>query len=153
MLWPWLMENKVDVISDVPSRIFTLLGAESFRRALKTYGKLVICGGEKYPDKLLQALKEVVPRPMNIYGPSEITISCNEHDLAQENSITVGKPTPGVTEYVVDTDGNELPVGRKMAIWKSSDARITKSSCGGCALSWMRWKACWPSSQVCGILL
>ena len=27
-----MMENKVDVISDVPSRIFTLLGAESFRR-------------------------------------------------------------------------------------------------------------------------
>ena len=106
-----MMENKVDVISDVPSRIFTLLGAESFRLALKTYGKLVICGGEKYPDKLLQALKEVVSHPMNIYGPSEITISCNEHDLAQEDSITVGKPTPGVTEYVVDTDGNELPVG------------------------------------------
>lgn len=106
-----MMENKVDVISDVPSRIYTLLGAESFRKALKTYGKLVICGGEKYPDKLLQALKEVVPHPMNIYGPSEITISCNEHDLAQEESITVGKPTPGVTEYVVDTDGNELPVG------------------------------------------
>ncbi|MBR2143240.1 MAG: amino acid adenylation domain-containing protein [Anaerovibrio sp.] len=106
-----MMENKADVISDVPSRIYTLLGAESFRRALKTYGKLVICGGEKYSEKLLKALKEVVPHPMNIYGPSEITISCNEHDLSQEELITVGKPTPGVTEYVVDTDGNELPVG------------------------------------------
>ncbi|SEH21110.1 non-ribosomal peptide synthetase [Selenomonas sp. KH1T6] len=106
-----MMETHADVISDVPSRIYTLIGSEAFKNALRTYGKLVICGGEKYSEKLMNALKEVVPHPMNIYGPSEITISCNEHDMAKEELITVGRPTPGVTEYVVDTDGNELPIG------------------------------------------
>ncbi len=106
-----MTETKTNCISGTPSRIYTLLNSQEFCDALKEYGKLVICGGEKYSEKLMVKLKELVPHPMNIYGPSEITISCNEHDLTGEDIITVGKPTPGVTEYVVDTDGNELPVG------------------------------------------
>ena len=106
-----MIETKSDVISGTPTRIYTLLSSEAFRDALKQYGQLVICGGEKYSEKLMTELKKLVPHPMNIYGPSEITISCNEHDLMGEDVITVGKPTPGVTEYVVDTDGNELPIG------------------------------------------
>ena len=106
-----MTETKVDVISGTPSRIYTLLSSEAFCEALKQYGKLVICGGEKYSEKLMEKLKTLVPHPMNIYGPSEITISCNEHDLAGDELITVGRPTPGVTEYIVDTDGNELPIG------------------------------------------
>ena len=106
-----MMETKADVISGTPSRIYTLLSSEKFCRALRLYGKLVICGGEKYSEKLMEKLKELVPHPMNIYGPSEITISCNEHDLSGDGLITVGRPTPGVTEYIVDTDGNELPIG------------------------------------------
>ncbi|MBP5198341.1 MAG: AMP-binding protein, partial [Lachnospiraceae bacterium] len=106
-----MIETKTDCISGTPSRIHTLLSSDEFCKALRQYGKLVICGGEKYPEKLMVKLKELVPHPMNIYGPSEITISCNEHDLTGDDLITVGKPTPGVTEYIVDTDGNELPVG------------------------------------------
>ncbi len=106
-----MIETKTDVISGTPSRIYTLLSSEKFCDALRQYGKLVICGGEKYSEKLMEKLKELVPHPMNIYGPSEITISCNEHDLSGDACITVGRPTPGVTEYIVDTDGNELPIG------------------------------------------
>lgn len=106
-----MIETKTDCISGTPSRIHTLLSSDEFCKALKRYGKLVICGGEKYPEKLMEKLKGLVPHPMNLYGPSEITISCNEHDLTGDDLITVGKPTPGVTEYIVDTDGNELPVG------------------------------------------
>ncbi len=111
MLAERMMETKADVISGTPSRIQTLLASSKFCEALRKYGKLVICGGEKYPDKLMQDLKELVDHPMNIYGPSEITISCNEHDLANDDVVTIGKPTPGVIEYIVDTDGNELPIG------------------------------------------
>jgi amino acid adenylation domain-containing protein/thioester reductase-like protein len=106
-----MMETKADCISGTPSRIYTLLNSEAFCEALRKYGRLVICGGEKYSENLMLALKKLVPHPMNIYGPSEITISCNEHDLAGDDIITIGKPTPGVTEYIVDTDGNELPIG------------------------------------------
>ncbi|HAL18473.1 MAG TPA: hypothetical protein DCO86_02465, partial [Spirochaetaceae bacterium] len=111
MLAERMMETKSDAISGTPSRIQTLLASPKFCEALRKYGKLVICGGEKYPDKLMLDLKKLVDHPMNIYGPSEITISCNEHDLAGDSIVTIGKPTPGVTEYIVDTDGNELPVG------------------------------------------
>ena len=111
LLGQLMLENKADVISGTPTRIYTMLYSDTFKDALRQYGQMVICGGEKYSEKLMTELKELVPHPMNIYGPSEITISCNEHDLSGEDVITVGKPTPGVTEYVVDTDGNELPVG------------------------------------------
>ena len=106
-----MIETRTDCISGTPSRIYTLLSSEAFCEALRKYGKLVICGGEKYSENLCLELKKLVPHPMNIYGPSEITISCNEHDLTGDDLITVGKPTPGVAEYIVDTDGNELPIG------------------------------------------
>ena len=107
-----MMRNHADVISGTPSRIASFLTSEAFCEALRAHVKLVICGGEKYPESLMLSLMALVPHPLNIYGPSEITISCNEHDLASDGDvITVGRPTPGVYEFIVDTDGNELPVG------------------------------------------
>lgn len=112
-----MIETKADVISGTPSRIYTLLSSEAFCDALRQNGKLVICGGEKFTEPLFNKLMELGVHPMNIYGPSEITISCNEHDLIDDDVITIGRPTPGVTEYIVDTDGNELPIGVVGEIW------------------------------------
>lgn len=106
-----MLETKADIISGTPSRIYTFLSSEKFCEALRTNGKIVICGGEKYTEKLQLALRDLVPHQINLYGPSEITISSNEHDLTKDDVITIGRPSPGVVEYIVDTDGNELPIG------------------------------------------
>ena len=106
-----MKETKVNVISATPSRMLTLLGCDDFADALSSYGKMVINGGEKYPEQLRSRLNGLVPYLVNLYGPSEITISSNEHDVSDDEVISIGRPDPGVTEYIVDTDGNELPVG------------------------------------------
>lgn len=112
-----ITETKADVISGTPSRMQALLNSEIFCEVLKRQVKMTICGGEKYPEKLMTTLKELVPHQFNIYGPSEVTISCNEHDLADDEAVSLGRPTPGVGEYIVDTDGNLLPAGLVGEVW------------------------------------
>lgn len=112
-----MIETHADLISGTPSRINGLLRSDAFCDALRRNVQLVICGGEKYPEQLMLKLKTLVPRQINLYGPSEITISCNEHELTNDGFVSLGRPTPGVTEYIVDTDGNELPAGLVGELW------------------------------------
>lgn len=50
-------------------------------------------------------------RIINTYGPTETTISANMKDLTCADTISVGRPLLNVTEFIVDSDGNELPPG------------------------------------------
>ena len=50
-------------------------------------------------------------RIFNCYGPTEITVASNNKELTHAKQVTVGKPQLNVKEFIVDTDGNELPVG------------------------------------------
>ena len=74
--------------------------------------KVILSGGEKYPDKLLKILREKTNATIiNTYGPTEITVSSNAKDLTNADAITVGRPLRNYTEYIVDADDNLLPVG------------------------------------------
>ena len=108
-----LMEkNNVDVFNGTPSRLKMFLELPEFQNALKKC-HCIILGGEKYPTSLLAQLKEIVPdaRLFNTYGPTEITVSSNVKELTHSEIVTTGRPLLNVKEYVVDNDGNELPVG------------------------------------------
>lgn len=48
---------------------------------------------------------------LNGYGPTETTIATNAKDMTNTNGISVGRPFFNVTEFVADSDGNELPPG------------------------------------------
>ena len=50
-------------------------------------------------------------RIFNCYGPTEITVASNNKELTHATMVTVGKPQLNVKEFIVDSDGNELPVG------------------------------------------
>ena len=50
-------------------------------------------------------------RIFNCYGPTEITVASNNAELTNAQMVTVGKPQLNVKEFIVDADGNELPVG------------------------------------------
>ena len=50
-------------------------------------------------------------RIFNTYGPTEITVSSNIRELTHDDAVTVGRPLPNVKEFIVDSDGNELPFG------------------------------------------
>ena len=50
-------------------------------------------------------------RIFNCYGPTEITVASNNAELTDAEVVTVGKPQLNVKEFIVDSDGNELPEG------------------------------------------
>ena len=107
-----LMERVgCDVINATPSRIEQYMMLDRFKAALAKC-HIIMCGGEKYSPKLLENLKKVTSaRIFNTYGPTEITVSCNAKELTNADMVCVGKPLLNVKEYIVDTDGNLLPIG------------------------------------------
>lgn len=103
--------THADCINATPSRVLQYMELPEFCECLK-HCHVIMSGGEKYSDVLLNRLHELTKaRIFNTYGPTEITVSSNGAELTKTNTISVGAPLLNYTEYVVDTDGNELPVG------------------------------------------
>ena len=106
-----ITEQRVDMVSGTPSRWLTWLTSDDFGKAIAGI-KIVRAGGEKFSDQLLQQLRSITSaRIFNCYGPTEITVASNNSELTHASIVTVGKPQLNVKEFVVDADGNELPVG------------------------------------------
>ena len=104
-------EEHINMVSGTPSRWMTWLTSEDFCNAIS---KINICraGGEKFSDQLLDQLRKVTKaRIFNCYGPTETTVASNNKELTNADIVTVGKPQLNVKEFIVDQDGNELPVG------------------------------------------
>ena len=100
-----------DAFNATPSRMASYLALPAFREAIAQCS-VVMCGGEKMPDALLSDIKRITrARIFNTYGPTEITVSCNAKELTDEERVTIGSPLLNVSEFIIDDDGNELPVG------------------------------------------
>ena len=101
----------VNMVSGTPSRWQTWLTSDDFCNAISKV-KLCRAGGEKFSDQLLNQLRSVTKaRIFNCYGPTEITVASNNKELTTATVVTVGKPQLNVREFIVDCDGNELPIG------------------------------------------
>lgn len=110
-LTEFLRENNVDAFNATPSRLLVYMELEEFAEVMKGC-KVIMSGGEKYPENLLKILRENTDaRILNTYGPTEITVSSNAKELTHADRITVGKPLLNYVEYIADRDGNELPRG------------------------------------------
>ncbi len=104
-------KEQINMVSGTPSRWMTWLTSEDFCDAISRIN-IVRAGGEKFSDQLLDQLRKVTKaRIFNCYGPTEITVASNNKELTHADIVTVGKPQLNVIEYIVDQDGNELPVG------------------------------------------
>ncbi len=104
-------EEHINMVSGTPSRWMTWLTSEDFCDAISRIN-IARAGGEKFSDQLLGQLRKVTKaRIFNCYGPTEITVASNNKELTNAELVTVGKPQLNVIEYIVDQDGNELPVG------------------------------------------
>jgi len=104
-------EEQINMVSGTPSRWMTWLTSQDFCDAISRIN-IVRAGGEKFSDQLLDQLRKVTKaRIFNCYGPTEITVASNNKELTNASVVTVGKPQLNVIEYIVDQDGNELPVG------------------------------------------
>ncbi len=106
-----MARTGADAFSATPSRLLQYMEYEPFKEALSKC-TLVICGGEAYPKVLQERLLSLgIPALMNSYGPTEITVSSNMADLTRAEHISVGRPLPNYTEYIVDSDANPVPQG------------------------------------------
>ena len=106
-----IREQHIDMVSGTPSRWLTWLTSPDFCQAIAAI-HIARAGGEKFSDQLLQQLRQATKaRIFNCYGPTEITVASNNKELTHATRVTVGRPQLNVREFIVDTDGNELPVG------------------------------------------
>ena len=106
-----IKEQRINMVSGTPSRWQTWLTSEDFCEAISNI-RICRAGGEKFSDQLLSQMRKVTKaRIFNCYGPTEITVASNNKELTHAEFVTVGKPQLNVKEFIVDADGNELPVG------------------------------------------
>jgi amino acid adenylation domain-containing protein len=105
------------------SRLIADSGATYMMATPTTWAALVASGwrgnrrltaasiGETLPEGLARALLQRCGPVWNTYGPTEATIITTVEQLAEGDTVTVGKPFSDVRVYVVNPDGRLLPVG------------------------------------------
>jgi amino acid adenylation domain-containing protein len=77
--------------------------------------RLVILGGERLAAQAVREWRELgLPgvRLLNAYGPTEATITATLSEAGEEQEpITIGRPLPGRSVYILDDGGQPVPAG------------------------------------------
>jgi amino acid adenylation domain-containing protein len=121
-----LAREHVTRIVLVPSLLRTLLDhAPNLARRVPELW-LWSCSGEVLPADLAKRFREAFPQAtlLNIYGSSEVAadVTCHEvtdRDLA--SSVAIGRPISNTQIYLVDADGDPVPVGIRGEIYVGGD--------------------------------
>ena len=93
---PWLVANRVTVVSTVPTLV-ALWPAEALERV-----RLLIMGGEACPPELAARLVRPGREVWNTYGPTEATVVACGCELTGEPPVRIGLPLDGWDLAVVD---------------------------------------------------
>ncbi|HEX8164727.1 MAG TPA: amino acid adenylation domain-containing protein, partial [Beijerinckiaceae bacterium] len=99
-----LIGAGVTVLDTVP----TLLGL--LTRDIPSV-RLILLGGEALPPPLVGRWAKPGRRLFNTYGPTEATVVATAAEVRPGEPVTIGRPIPNYTAYVVDEDLNLLPPG------------------------------------------
>ncbi len=102
---PALLEREgVTVIDTVPTLLALL------PRDISTL-RLILLGGEALPQPLLEKWAKPGRHLFNTYGPTEATVVATALEMQPGEAVTIGKPIPNYSCYVVDEALNLLPPG------------------------------------------
>ncbi|KAI2626278.1 acetyl-CoA synthetase-like protein [Xylaria nigripes] len=107
--WPDVLK-RVDTVIATP----TVLG--KFAQADFPNIKTVVVGGEPCPVALAEEWSPYVDF-WNICGPTEITILNTAHLHKPGELLTIGKPLPNTTVYVLDDDEKPVAIGKPGVMW------------------------------------
>ncbi|MBW3496709.1 Pls/PosA family non-ribosomal peptide synthetase [Bacillus sp. FDAARGOS_1420] len=99
-----LTKLGVTVLSCVP----TLLAV--WKEDIPTL-RLLIVGGEDCPSHIVKYWCRPGRRMMNTYGPTEATVIATYTECDPGKSVTIGKPLPNYTVYILDEQMNPVSVG------------------------------------------
>lgn len=107
-----LARHRVTHMQCTPSMARMLVANEEARAALRGLTHLMI-GGEALPGSLARELSLATgARITNMYGPTETTIWSSTHEVeACEGVVPIGRPIANTRLYVLDEDGQPVPVG------------------------------------------
>ncbi len=100
----FLIENKVTVFCCVPTLLATI------DKDIPTVRTLIV-GGEPCPPHLVERWWRPGRRILNTYGPTETTVTATYTELKPGTPVTIGKPLPTYTVYILDEDGRPVPPG------------------------------------------
>ena len=102
---PWLVANRITVVSTVPTLV-ALWPIEALARV-----RLLIMGGEACPGELVTRLVAPGREVWNTYGPTEATVVACGALLTGEGPVRIGLPLAGWDLAVVDSEGNRVAPG------------------------------------------
>jgi amino acid adenylation domain-containing protein len=104
-LGPWLVEQRISIVSTVPT-LAALWPAEALDEV-----RLLIFGGEACPPELAERLAVEGREVWNTYGPTEATVVACAAPLTGEGPVRIGLPLDGWELAVVDPHGDVVPMG------------------------------------------
>lgn len=103
---PWLVANRVSVVSTVPTLV-ALWPGEALAGV-----RLLIMGGEACPPELAARLVGPGREVWNTYGPTEATVvACGAELTGDGGPVRIGLPLDGWDLAVVDAEGHEVAEG------------------------------------------
>ncbi|EFE71031.1 LOW QUALITY PROTEIN: peptide synthetase, partial [Streptomyces viridosporus ATCC 14672] len=114
---PEIVQRHGLTVVNVPPTYWSELTLSLDRRQAAALGslRLLILGGESVPADTLAAWRAAVPgvRVCNAYGPTETTVTATTHDAdgPPGDTVPIGRPLGDRRVYVVDADGEPVPVG------------------------------------------
>ncbi|KAI1426188.1 acetyl-CoA synthetase-like protein [Xylaria sp. FL1777] len=106
----------VDVMRRVDTVIATPTVLGKFAQVDFPNIKTVVVGGEPCPVPLAEEWSPYVDF-WNICGPTEITILNTAHLHKPGELLTIGRPLPNTTVYVLDDDENPVGIGEPGVMW------------------------------------
>ncbi|MFC4068873.1 Pls/PosA family non-ribosomal peptide synthetase [Actinoplanes subglobosus] len=104
-LGPWLSEQRITVVSTVPT-LAALWPAEALEDV-----RLLIFGGEACPPELAERLAVEGREVWNTYGPTEATVVACAARMTGEGPVRIGLPLDGWDLAVVDPSGEPVSMG------------------------------------------
>lgn len=104
-------ENKVEILQTTPSRMQLMISSEHSSSVLSRL-KLIMIGGEAFPQSLLAELKKLTAAKIyNMYGPTETTVWSAFGEQTNLERIDIGRPIANTRIYITDKVNNLKPLG------------------------------------------
>ncbi len=79
-----------------------------------THLRLMIVGGDVFPNQVINKWRAVDVRLLNAYGPTEAVITATVYDVQNDDAnrrIPIGRPMPNSQAWILDASGMPTPVG------------------------------------------
>lgn len=109
-----IVDHGVTMVHFVPSMLALFVTEPDVSRCHSL--RIILCGGEALPPKLVNTLTETLPDAavFNMYGPAEATIDVTSWPCRRPepgDRVPIGRPLVGVVAYVVDERGELVAPG------------------------------------------